>query len=260
MTRYTNGKLTEIEGSESLTVVGDLHGDLESFERILKNWKDEKNNYIIFLGDYADRGRDGVEIIERLASLKDKENVVLLKGNHENYDESGDSLFSPCTLMSEVRSKRGDWSSYFSRTLSPFFKNLNLGAIAERSILFVHGGVSSRIETKEDLISGSVETDVLWSDPIENIGEYPNRRGAGVEFGSDVTERVLGNLGTKLIIRSHQPNLAANGPYLTHGNRVVTISSTDVYGGRPQYLEIPSLKIPEIVKNPVMIRDYTRFL
>ena len=262
MVKYSNGKLVEIGDSESLTVVGDLHGDLESFDRILNNWKDKKNNYIIFLGDYADRGKNGLEIIEKLIELKNKENVILIKGNHENYDKSGEPLFGPCTLIDEVESKRGYWNSYFSKHLMSFFNDLYLAAIAEKNILFVHGGISSKIKSLEDLRHPTyVEEDIIWSDPniLENGEHYNRRRGAGVEFGEDITEKVLDGLKVNLLIRSHQPNLAWNGPNLTQ-KKVVTISSTNFYGGRPHYLEIPSSKISEIVISPSEVKKYAKFL
>lgn len=264
MTIYSNGKLAEIENSETLTVVGDLHGDLESFNKILKNWNEKKNNYIIFLGDYADRGENGLEIIEKLEELKDKENVVLLKGNHEDYDENGNPLFSPCTLISEVAHKRGYWNSFFSKNLKPFFNNLHIAAIAEKNMLFLHGGISSKIRSLDDLRhpSREVEMDIIWSDPNPfEKGEHPNMRGEGlIEFGEDVTEKVLKDLNASLIVRSHQPNLAASGPYSVHKDKVVTISSTSIYGGKPHYLEIPSLKIGEIVRSPIEIKKYAKIL
>jgi len=175
MIKYTNGKLVEIEALENLIVVGDLHGDLESLNKILIIWKKEKNNYIIFLGDYADRGNNGLEIIEKVMKLKNNENVILLKGNHEDYDEDGNPLFRPCNLIREAESKRGYWNSYFSNQLEPFFKNLYLSAIAEKDILFVHGGISSKIKNLEDLRrpNREVEMDIIWSDPepFENKGE-----------------------------------------------------------------------------------------
>ena len=260
MVKNIEGKLVNIKNPESLTVVGDLHGDLESFEKILSNWSKKENNYIIFLGDYADRGKNGVEIIEKLIELKDKENVVLLKGNHEDYDYRGEPTFRPCTLYDEVRYKRGYWRNYFSEKLKPFFDGLYLVAIADQKIMFVHGGISSSIKSLDDLRQPELsEKDVLWSDPTNLKGEHFNSRGAGVEFGEDITETVLNNLGVSLLIRSHQPRLASNGPHLTQ-KRVVTISSTNVYGGKPHYLEIPGSKISEIASSPIEIKKYTKFL
>lgn len=260
MVRNTEGKLVKIENPESLTVVGDLHGDLESFEKILGSWDGMENNYIVFLGDYADRGKNGVEINEKLVELKDRENVVILKGNHEDYDNRGEPKFNPCDLIKEVKNKRGYWLPYFSEHLKPFFDGLGLAAIADQEIMLVHGGISSRIRSLDNLRNPSwSEEDILWSDPSNSLGERYNRRGAGVEFGEDVTETVLKNVGANLLIRSHQPRLASDGPHNTQ-KRVVTISSTNVYGGRPHYLEIPGSKISEVASSPADIRKYAKFV
>jgi hypothetical protein len=45
-------------------------------------------------------------------------------------------------------------------------------------------------------------------------------------------------LGVKRIIRSHKPAKALTGPSYSHNGRVVTISSTSVYGGEPFFLSI----------------------
>lgn len=33
--------------------------------------------------------------------------------------------------------------------------------------------------------------DILWSDPFEGQGRAPSKRGVGVQFGEDVTEKFL---------------------------------------------------------------------
>ena len=38
--------------------------------------------------------------------------------------------------------------------------------------------------------SQKVVEDILWSDPINFDGEYSNPRGAGVEFGRDISQLV----------------------------------------------------------------------
>jgi diadenosine tetraphosphatase ApaH/serine/threonine PP2A family protein phosphatase len=262
--KKVQGKLVEFGELEELMVVGDLHGDWRSFSEILEDWDlENERSYILFLGDYADRGTQGFEIIERLIELGEKENIILLKGNHEDYDEQGKPLFYPCTLISEVESKYGDWSSYFSTRLKPFFQNLPLAALAEKSILFLHGGISSKIKSLDDLRDPSreIEMDLIWSDPkLYGSGESPNPRGAGVEFGVDVTEEVLKGLGIKLLIRSHQPRLALGGPHLSHENRVVTLASTSIYRGAPHYLKIPGDQLTRLSRNPSEIKKYIKFL
>jgi diadenosine tetraphosphatase ApaH/serine/threonine PP2A family protein phosphatase len=167
--------------------------------------------------------------------ISGSENVILLKGNHEDYSASGMPYFYPCDLINEVKTKWGDWNDYFNSRLRPFFDNLYLAAIVQGFILFVHGGISSKINSLNDLNAPGreVEIDVLWSDPYRIEGEYLNPRGAGVLFGPDITKTICERLNVKKIVRSHEPRKAIGGPYEEHGGKVVTISSTKVYGGKP---------------------------
>jgi protein phosphatase len=199
----------------------------------------------MFLGDYADRGKSGVEVIEAVDALikKHPENVFPLKGNHEDYSEAGAPKFSPCHLVSEAKQKIGHWQSYFENKLKPFIKSLYLGVIVRDEALFVHGGISSKIECLNNLEhpTADVETDILWSDPFEGNGEYPNHnRGVGVMFGKDITVKVCERLGVNKIIRSHEPQKVtwAGGPCFSHDQMVITTSTTSVYGGQPFILSI----------------------
>ena len=228
---------------DRIVVVGDIHGDYTVINPIMKIAEAEEN-FLLFLGDYADRGRHGVEVIEAVTTLLRKypERVVALKGNHEDYTDDGSPRFYPCDLIREADRKRGSWIRYFLDKLKPFIEQLYLAAIIPGEVLLVHGGVSTKIVSLEDLKRPSkiVEVDILWSDPFEGYGEYPNRRGAGVEFGVNVTEEACRRLRIKRIIRSHEPMKAVDGYCSEHDGRVVTVSSTSVYRGRPFVLAINS--------------------
>ena len=50
-------------------VVGDLHGDYKALQSILR-MVDFDSDLLVFLGDYADRGPDGVEVIRTVKTLK----------------------------------------------------------------------------------------------------------------------------------------------------------------------------------------------
>ena len=247
------GKLAILSDFEKILVVGDLHGDFEIFKKIIEIFKNEferdEKVCLVFLGDYADRGDFGVEIIEGLMKLKEKypKNVIALKGNHEDYDDFGNPKFRPCDLIYEVAEKRGIWKDYFEITLKDFFKSLSIAAIFDK-ILFVHGGISSKIKELDNLISPSeiIEEDILWSDPFEGLGEYTNPRGAGVLFGRDITEKVLKSLSLEKLVRSHQPQKAMNGIFIEHEDKVITINSTRVYGGTPIILVVKKDEIRPI--------------
>ena len=223
-------------------VVGDIHGDYESFRGICDLFSPVKD-CLIFLGDYADRGLSGVEVIEGVMDLCEKYpiRVIALKGNHEAYTEDGRPTFMPCDLIREVDEKRGGWGNYFRDVLKPFFDTLPLAALVLNKILFVHGGISRRVTDINALRFPSqyVENDVLWSDPFEGEGEQANMRGVGVAFGTDVSGEVCRCLGVERLVRSHQPNKVSDRPCVEHAGRVVTISSTVVYGGKPFVLVLP---------------------
>jgi len=239
-----------VAGFRKLIVVGDLHGDYVALGLLLKIVNLSKDG-LIFLGDYADRGSFGLEIIEKVNWLarKNLKNVFLLKGNHEDYSKKGEPNFSPCRLCWEVEKKRGSWQSFFEGEFKKFLDTLCLAAIIKGCLLFVHGGVSNRIDRVEKLVNPSreVEKDVLWSDPFNGFGEKPNlkRGGVGVEFGVDITKKVCEQLGVLKIIRSHQPRKARNGPFYEHENQIVTINSTSLYGGAPFVLSVNTSKPTE---------------
>jgi hypothetical protein len=230
------GRLAVVRGGfkGKLIVVGDIHGDYRAFEGVRKIFAAEPGSLLIFLGDYADRGDHGLEVIEGVQELVERyeERVIALKGNHEDYRD-GAPTFYPCDLPGEVEEKRKSWPDFFPHLECGFLKKLFLAALVPGLALFVHGGISSKLRQVDDLKSPSesLERDILWSDPRETLGEHPNPRGAGVLFGPDISERVLGEIGVKFLIRSHEPARALAGPLAEHEGRVITTSSTRVYGG-----------------------------
>lgn len=251
-------KLFYIPGDvERIIVVGDLHGDYESFKNALELHKNDKKSFIVFLGDYGDRGENGVEIIEELCNEISRDpSILALKGNHEDYDETGRPSFQPCDLIYEVERKRGrgSWKNYFQSFLKPFFDSLPLSAIyrGELNLFFVHGGISSKIRSEEDLKNPKKEqeTDLIWSDPYNGMGEWQNSRGAGVSFGKHITEEFCKRLNIDYIIRSHEPTKAFNSPVFEHDGKVITISSTSAYDtagskAKPHALIIEGRRITE---------------
>ncbi len=234
----SEGKLAIIRANfqNEVIVAGDLHGDLEAFEQIRNLFLQTPNSLLIFLGDYADRGDHGLEVIEGVKELMErfKERVVALKGNHEDYRD-GTPYFSPCDLPSEVQTKKNmRWDKFFPQFEREFLNRLHLAALIPGLMLFVHGGISSRLKEPEALKNppADVEEDILWSDPREWSGEHLNPRGAGILFGPDISESLLRRIGVKFLIRSHEPGRALDGPLIEHSGRVFTLSSTRVYGGR----------------------------
>lgn len=76
----------------------------------------------------------------------------------------------------------------------------------------------------EKLIQG-----ILWSDPRDRKGTKASKRGAGVEFGPDITAAFMARSGLDLIVRSHE--MVEEGFSLTHDGAVMTIFSASYYCG-----------------------------
>lgn len=64
-------------------VFGDIHGCLNSFNLLLEFLQPGKNDEVVTLGDYIDRGPSSKGVIDRLLQLREETNLVALKGNHE---------------------------------------------------------------------------------------------------------------------------------------------------------------------------------
>ena len=234
------------EGMSRILVFGDIHGDYAALSAGLKMVSE--SDLVLFLGDYADRGPQGVEVIQKIDECISElpEQYIAVKGNHEDYLDSGTPAFSPCTLIQEVQQKGESWDDFFPQ-FTFFVEKLYLSALLPGYGLFVHGGISTRIRSVDDLQYPERETEetLLWSDPGDNEGEERNPRGAGYLFGPDVTTEVLSGLRVSRLFRSHQPRKASGGPAVEHSGRVVTLNSTSVYGGRPFILVLPVDSLPE---------------
>ena len=83
---------------------GDLHGDIHSTLEFIQHLADQgymkknnaykiakKNFYMIFLGDYVDRGWYGAEVLNTILTLKlmNWDQVFLVRGNHEDVTVQG---------------------------------------------------------------------------------------------------------------------------------------------------------------------------
>lgn len=76
---------TSIENNYNRIIsVGDIHGCLDALKYHLEHIQPTKDDLLIFLGDYIDRGPDSPGVIEFLLNLKSKVDCVFLRGNHDS--------------------------------------------------------------------------------------------------------------------------------------------------------------------------------
>lgn len=221
-----------------LIVVGDTHGQFIDVLTIFDRYglPSEKNVYV-FNGDYVDRGPHGVEIVLVLYAilLANPRAIYLNRGNHEQRH-----MNERYSFMEEVLAH---YSLIEFELFVATFRYLPLVTIIDDRVPVLHGGIPpypdfdiramtdlAFIDPNESREDYAETFDyVLWSDPGPRNGCYPNRRGAGVEWGPDHTENFLRANGFSLLIRSHE--VKDEGYEYAHGGRVLTVFSASVYCG-----------------------------
>jgi protein phosphatase len=231
-----SGRLVKMEPSGEALIVGDLHGDLQSLVQILQEsgilqrMKMSPSAFLIFLGDYGDRGPFSAEVYYTVLRLKLRHaaQVVLMRGNHEG---PKDLLASPHDLPTQFQNRFGkEWTEAYNSVFE-LFAHLYNSVLVEERYLIVHAGLPSQARKVEDFAYAHTKhpeetflEDMLWSDPEEGLeGAYPSPRGAGHVFGRDVTATVLKALNVKILIRGHEP--CSEGFKIDHDGKVLTLFS-----------------------------------
>lgn len=106
---------------EPIFIVGDVHGQyydlIHMFEKAIDGRFDLNSTSLLFLGDYVDRGRYGLEIVVFLYALRMNfpKTVVLLRGNHESA-----AMTDMFTFREEVLEKYGGDEFVYEAFLESF--------------------------------------------------------------------------------------------------------------------------------------------
>ena len=64
-------------------VIGDIHGCLRALDSLLEQVDPQREDVVVTLGDYVDRGTDVRGVLDRLIGLRARTQLVPLRGNHD---------------------------------------------------------------------------------------------------------------------------------------------------------------------------------
>mgnify|MGYP006296814561 CR=1 FL=1 len=218
-------------------VVGDLHGDLETLNSIIKAFFREKFQSLIFLGDYVDRGAKQVEVVNVLFYYKKlmPDRIILIRGNHED-----PIINRQYGFYDEVRLKFQN-HRYLFKKYNEAFAQLPLAAITWNNIFLVHAGIPEGLEDIEDInqlpsneqeIANPITKQLLWNDPKDKEMEFKySVRGPGIKrFGKEAFDYFIEKNEILYIIRSHEK--FKNGYKSYFDDKLLSIFSSKSYSKR----------------------------
>lgn len=241
-----HSQLTDSEASKQehllasckkLTVVGDTHGQFYDVLNLFAKFGPVTDDHAyLFNGDFVDRGSWSCEVAFYLYVLKIiyPHSVYLNRGNHETNDMNKTYGFTD-----ECEHK---YSKKMFEAFAESFGALPLATLINRSYLCMHGGLFSDDNvTLEDIksfnrfpSSGSsqpprdgIAMELLWTDPQPEVGRAPSKRGIGMQFGPDITERFCLKNKLRKILRSHEVRM--DGVEEEHNGRLITVFSAPNY-------------------------------
>jgi hypothetical protein len=211
-------------------IIGDTHGDslatqaIIKQERVIEKIEQGQEVYVIFLGDYADRGLADIKNLELVLSLVQRyhHHVILLRGNHEETTVGQYyGLFGSC-----IKQFGFDDGQQVFKDLNDLFEKFPSLVVAGNGLVAVHGGVpATPIYSLHDLQDEENSTELRWNDPTEEIDHYVHnyKRGTYFLFGKIVFDAFMSAIGGNVLVRSHE--YVSKGSKLLFGDRLLTIFS-----------------------------------
>ena len=212
---------------------GDIHGQFHDLLRLFEHCGFPPDANYLFLGDYVDRGKNGIETIVMLLAYKVlyPENFFLLRGNHE------------CASINRIYGFYDECKRRFNikmwKKFQDAFNVLPFAAVVDEKIFCIHAGLSPDLNTPEqvkniarpvDVPDSGLMCDLLWSDPEADIqGWAENDRGVSYTFGADVVSKFLQKHDYDLIVRAHQ--VVEDGYEFFADRQLVTLFSAPNYCG-----------------------------
>jgi len=216
-----------------IKIVGDIHGQFWDLLKLFNHGGFPPEKQYLFLGDYVDRGKFGLEVAILLLAYKVKypTQFHMLRGNHE--DSSINRIYG---FYDECKRR---YSVKLWKQFNDCLNCLPLVGIVDHKIFCVHGGLSPELTSLDQINQiprpsavpdQGMLCDFLWSDPDADIrGWGENDRGASYVFGANVISEFLKKHDFDLIVRAHQ--VVEDGYEFFANRQLVTVFSAPNYCG-----------------------------
>lgn len=255
-----------IEDGVTCDVIGDVHGQYYDYLHLLSlTGHPSEKHCLLMNGDLVDRGSWSIEVILTAFAFKwlYPKRMYINRGNHETKDmnrtygfegeakhkhgEQTYKLFAHvftalplATLINATLPPKPLPASTPAAALNSKFIHDTpiLGPSGCKRYFVVHGGLFSRDDvTLEDIKKEprigrqpgqeGIMCELLWTDPQELPGRGPSKRGVGIAFGPDVTQRWCEANKISGVFRSHE--VRQDGYAIEHQGLCTTVFSAPNY-------------------------------
>jgi len=217
-----------------IKLVGDIHAQFYDLLRIFEFGGTPPDQAYLFLGDYVDRGPNGIDCLALLLAYKIKypNKIYLLRGNHES---AGINRLYGFSDECNRRFNPKVWKQF-----NELFDYLPLAAVIDDVCFAIHGGLSPALDSLDQIANitrpatipdAGLLCDLLWSDPDAKLSGWgDNERGVSFTFGPDSVNSFLKKNNLELMVRAHQ--VVEDGFEFLGGQRqLVTLFSAPNYCG-----------------------------
>ena len=139
--------------------ISDIHGEYEKLCRVLEKIAPKKDDTLVFMGDYIDRGKKSREVVDKIIDMKNVCNCVYLTGSHEyamlhaKSDEYYNYLFWNYGGDATAESYGG--FDNIMKVHGNFFNSLKFYYIIGKNLFFHAGvriGVPLEEQSEEDMV------------------------------------------------------------------------------------------------------------
>lgn len=230
-------------GKKRILVISDIHGQLDKFLELLKKAKyDPKEDQLILLGDYVDRGTQNFETLATVMYLQ-SESAIILKGNHDSLCQNtiyelltnknvgfiqdhiycgGENTYNELKKLS----KNELLEIYHFLVKLPYYYEID-------NYIFVHAGVDG----SKPLHLNDINT-LMWTrNKFLYVPAYPNKI---VIFGHTVTYTLPHLIPEDGVIKVSDISVWFDD---INGGDKIGVDCGSVFGGRMACLELPSKNV-----------------
>lgn len=214
----------DLSNYSKIVFIGDVHGCYDTLMQY-PDFKDGLKDDVeyIFLGDFIDRGNQNVEILNFINSIKDKSNVCLLEGNHEQWLYCyGHDMPSKSKEFEQVTRKELIKKEFDKKTAREIYRKLRQFShftYNRLEVLACHGGIPN------------LKTNLLYlptRDFIHGVGQYSDYLTIADTWMKDTKEN-------QYLVHGHRNTEGTN---IDVADRVFNLEGRVEFGGKLRIVEL----------------------